>query len=60
MVCALLSAGAKVDLQSKAGMSPLYLACSHGHMGVVRAMLAAGAKVNLQAKCVESPLHVAC
>ena len=44
---ALLSAGAKVDLQNKLGMPPLYMACQEGHTEVARVLLSMGAKVDL-------------
>ena len=60
MVPALLSARAKVDLQTKDGVSPLHVACQQGPMEVVRALLSTGAKINMQTKEDSSPLHAAC
>ena len=55
---ALLSAGAKVDLQDKKkGMSALYGACANGHLEVARALLSAGAAADLPTYLGESPLH---
>ena len=62
MVPALLSARAKVDLQTKDGVSPLHVACQRGPMEVVRALLSGGAgvKVSMQTEDGVSPLHTAC
>ena len=57
---ALLSRGAKVELQTKDGATPLYVACLKGHAEEVRALLSAGAEVDLQEKVGFSLLHVAC
>ena len=61
VVHVLLSAGSKVDLQTKDGDSPLYASCQAGHTEVVRSLLSAGAKFDLQnLDPGRSPLHVAC
>ena len=60
MVYALLSGGAKVDLLTGGGASPLYVACSKGRTEVVQALLSAGAAVNLQTKGGISPMQIAC
>ena len=56
VVCALLSAGAKVGLQITNGFSPLHVACLQGPSEVVRTLLSAGAKVDLQSQEGGSPL----
>ena len=61
MLHALLSEGAKIDLQTTDGMTPLYAACQNGHIEVVRALLSSRAKIDLRTKGDgRSPLHVAC
>ena len=60
VACALLSGGAKVDMQDINGLTPLYEACSGGHIVVVHALLSAGAEVDLQRNHGGSPLHMAC
>ena len=60
VVRALLSWGAKVDLQTTEGETPLHEACINGHTEVVGALLSAEAKINLVTKGRFSPLHVAC
>ena len=54
VVRALLSTGAMVNLQTKAGVSPLHVACGmllvachSGSIEVVRALLSAGARADL-------------
>ena len=58
-VHALLSAGAKANLQTKDGGSPLHVACFEGHMEMVRALLSRGAKVDLLTEDGVSPLYMA-
>ena len=58
VVCALLSAGAKVGLQITNGFSPLHAACLQGPSEVVRTLLSAGAKVDLQSQEGGSPLSM--
>ena len=63
VVCALLSAGAKVNLLlAELGESPLHVACRYGHTEVVCTLLSAGAKANMQANkpIGFTPLHSAC
>ena len=60
MVHALLSEGAKVDLPTTEGQTPLYVACHNGHTEVVRALLSEGAKVDLLNKDGLSTLHMVC
>ena len=54
---ALLSAGAKVDLQ---GASPMYVTCLLGHVEAACALLSAGASVDLPDNRGCSPLLFAC
>ena len=60
VVRALLSAGAKVDLQDKNGVAPLHMACQKGHAEVVCALLFEGATVDLQTTDGHTPLLAAC
>ena len=60
MVHALLSAGAKVNLQTANGKNPMHVACQGGHTEVACTLLSAGAKVDLQTTDGRTPLHVAC
>ena len=43
IVQALLAKGAEIDLQSKNGVTALYMASQNGHAGIVQALLAKGA-----------------
>ncbi len=45
-VQALLASGVDVNAASSYGVTPMAMACDHGHAEVVRALLAAGADVN--------------
>ena len=56
----LLRYGAKIDLQSKDGASPLYLACERGitHIDVIRLLLESGARADLRAKNGMTPMDV--
>ena len=58
MVRALLSRGAKVDLLTEDGVSPLYMASQGGYSKVDRALLSSGAKIDMQSNDL-SPLHTA-
>ena len=60
MARALLSAGAKVDLQNLEGASPLFIACQAGHVEAARALLSAGAIVDLPNNAGFSPLLFTC
>ena len=59
-VRALLSAGAKVNLQTNSGGTPLLTACNGGYLETVHTLLSAGAKVDLQNHMGATPLFVAC
>ena len=58
VVRALLSAGAKIDLQTKNGFTPLHVACLEGRTEVVRALLSAGAMADLRDTIGRTPLDV--
>jgi ankyrin repeat protein len=45
-VCALIAAGANVDVADNIGATPLYVAAHKGHVDAMRALLAAGANVD--------------
>ena len=60
VVCALLSAGARVGVPTKAGVSLLHMACFKGHTEVVHALLSAGDKANLLTQGGCSPQAAAC
>ena len=57
----LLSSGGRgVDRQCNQGISPLYAACYHGHLEVVRILLSAGALVDLASVDGFTLLYAAC
>ena len=58
VVCALLSGGAKVDLQNKNGFSPLHVACYKSNLALVSALLSAGAKADLRDIAGRTPLDL--
>ena len=51
-VRALLSAQAKMDAKSKSGRSPLWIACSEGHLEIARQLVEANANVTGRYKTV--------
>ena len=53
----LLSSGAKVNVQTPGGVTPLHRAAYCGHVGVVRTLLDGGAKVTLVDSDGKTPLH---
>ncbi|CAE7749841.1 Mcat [Symbiodinium sp. CCMP2592] len=55
----LVEAGAIVDSQDKFGQAPLWLACSRGHMRVVRLFLKAGARTSIRDRRGETLFHAA-
>eukprot|EP00434_Breviolum_minutum_P002511 symbB.v1.2.002222.t1/scaffold119.1/size318073/20 len=57
-VRALLSAKANMDAKSKSGRSPLWIACSEGHLEVARQLVEANANVNFSNVDGLSPLHI--
>nr|XP_022293967.1 uncharacterized protein LOC111104356 isoform X1 [Crassostrea virginica] len=56
----LLYNGADINLPTKNGISPLYIACQNGHESTVKILLDKGAEVNLCTKNGASPLFVSC
>ena len=59
MACALLSGGAKVNLQTTIGsFAPLQAACHGSHIGVIRALLSAGARADLRDTIGRTPLDL--
>lgn len=55
----LLKAGAKKDTPTKAGYTPLHIACHYGHVNMVRLLIEQGAEVNPVTTAGYTPLHQA-
>ena len=55
----LLTAGANPDAKDQYGETPLHMAVSRKHAGVVTALLASGANPNLKNDDGQTPLHIA-
>lgn len=55
----LLRAGAQKDVQTKAGYTPLHIACHHGHVNMVRLLIEQGAEINTVTSAGYTPLHQA-
>ena len=53
----LVEAGAIVDSQDKFGQTPLWVACSRGHVRVVRLFLKAGARTSIRDRRGETSFH---
>lgn len=49
----------QVDVRDSAGRTPLHVACSAGHLSVVKILLERGADKNALDRCGESPISVA-
>ena len=56
----LLEYGAKINMCTKNGISPLYMACQNGHESTVKVLLDKGAEVNLCTENGKSPLFISC
>jgi ankyrin repeat protein len=59
-VQALLEKGARVNVTSADGDTPLHVACDGGHMSAVQAFLEKGADVEMENDDGHTPLHIAC
>ena len=59
VVNALLEAGADMNVITKKGCSPCYLAAKNGHIDVVKALIGANADLNSSNIKGQSPLHIA-
>jgi hypothetical protein len=55
----LLDAGARIEARDQHGLTPLHLACFHGHAEVVRVLIDRGADVNALGPDGRSPWHLA-
>eukprot|EP00042_Codosiga_hollandica_P052024 m.653224 g.653224 ORF g.653224 m.653224 type:complete len:100 (+) comp58402_c0_seq22:1201-1500(+) len=56
----LVSQGASILQADKDGLTPLYVACLHGHLEVVKWLIRQGASVTQTEAKGSTPLHAAC